>query len=127
MKLAHRFVKNIPQELEDNVLYISMEYSTAIHKCACGCGNQVVTPFTPTDWNMTFDGEVITLYPSIGNWDFPCQSHYWIRESEIRWAPKWSRKQIEDNRAEDRLLKKKHYDKDFSFFSFLKKKPPTDR
>lgn len=122
MKITHKFVKNIPQELEDKIVYISMEYSTAIHKCCCGCGNQVVTPFSPTDWRITFNGESVTFYPSIGNWEFACQSHYWIRNSEIEWAPKWTRKQIEDNNHKDHIAKKNYYEKSSSFFSFLKKK-----
>jgi hypothetical protein len=48
--LEHRFVRNAPRELEPGVLYISMEYATAVHSCCCGCGERVVTPFTPTDW-----------------------------------------------------------------------------
>jgi hypothetical protein len=48
--LQHRFVRNAPRELEPSVLYISMEYATAVHSCCCGCGERVVTPFTPTDW-----------------------------------------------------------------------------
>jgi hypothetical protein len=47
--LQHRFVRNAPRELEPSVLYISMEYATAVHSCCCGCGERVVTPFTPTD------------------------------------------------------------------------------
>jgi hypothetical protein len=38
---------------------------------------------------MVFDGKTISLDPSIGNWSFPCQSHYWITSSEVRWVPKW--------------------------------------
>lgn len=54
-RLTHRFVRSVPKDLEPGVLYVSVEYATAIHACCCGCGNQVVTPLTPTDWQMTFD------------------------------------------------------------------------
>lgn len=84
--INHEFVEFIPDGLEDNTIYISMEYATAVHKCSCGCQNKVVTPFSPKDWKLTFDGETISLYPSIGNWCFPCRSHYWIRDSKIEWA-----------------------------------------
>jgi len=70
--LRHEFVEHIPEELEEGVLYVSITYATAAHKCACGCGREVITPFTPTDWKMTFDGETISLAPSIGNWNFEC-------------------------------------------------------
>ncbi len=94
MKLMHKFVTTIPphDQLEDGVIYISMDFSTAIHKCACGCCNEVVTPFAPNGWKLIFDGKTVSLSPSIGNWSFPCQSHYWIRRNQVRWAPKLLRK-----------------------------------
>ena len=101
MILTHKFVKTVPEILEDEVIYVSMEYATAIHKCCCGCGNEVVTPFSPTDWTLIFDGKSISLSPSIGNWSFKCQSHYWISHNQIEWAPKWSRKKIQLGRKKD--------------------------
>ena len=47
-------------------------------------------------------GETISLDPSIGNWNFRCQSHYWIRRNRAIWAPRWSRKEIDAARAHDR-------------------------
>jgi hypothetical protein len=104
-KLSHiapRFVETIPKILEDGVLYVSETYGTASHKCACGCGARVVTPLTPTDWEVVRekDGSV-SLSPSIGNWDYPCQSHYWINHNQIEWAPKWSRSRIKAGRRFD--------------------------
>lgn len=111
MKLLHKFVKNIPEKIEDGTIYISIDYATAIHKCCCGCGKEVVTPLSPTDWRLTFDGKTITLYPSIGNWSFPCQSHYWITNNEVKWAPKWSKEEIEYNREKELIEKKNFYKK----------------
>jgi hypothetical protein len=101
MKLSHKFVTSVPRILEDGVIYISVEYATAIHKCCCGCGNEVVTPFSPADWKLIFDGETISLYPSIGNWNLKCQSHYWITESKVVWATKWNKKRIAAVRKKD--------------------------
>lgn len=81
-----RFVDFIPRELEEGVLYISEKYRTVSHKCACGCGEKVVTPLSPADWQLRKDGELVTLSPSIGNWNYPCHSHYWIRRNRIQWA-----------------------------------------
>jgi len=75
------FVHYMPKELNQGVLYISMEYSLVMHLCACGCGEKVATPLSPEDWKLYYDGEAITLSPSVGNWDFPCLSHYWIRRN----------------------------------------------
>jgi len=107
--MIHKFVEFIPNELEDNVLYVSFEYSTVVHKCCCGCGKEVVTPLSPTDWQLTFDGESISLNPSIGNWGFPCQSHYWIHRNQVQWAKKWSKQQIKAGQKRDRLAKEKFY------------------
>ena len=52
----HEFIEFIPSELEEGVLYVSVQYATAVHKCACGCNNKVVTPISPVDWQLLFDG-----------------------------------------------------------------------
>ena len=69
----------------------------------------VVTPLRPTDWQLTYDGESVSLYPSIGNWSFPCQSHYWIDRSKVRWAGQMSREQIDAGRAQDRNAKENYF------------------
>lgn len=107
--LQHRFVEFIPEILEDGVLYVSMEYCTAIHKCVCGCGNKVVTPISPTGWQLEFDGKSISLSPSIGNWNFDCQSHYWIKKNEIQHAKKWDQDEIQEGRNTDLKMKDDFY------------------
>jgi hypothetical protein len=91
------------------VLYVSIKYTTAVHNCFCGCRNKVVTPFSPTDWEFLFDGETVSLRPSIGNWAYPCQSHYWITKDRVEWARKWSGEEIESARRQDRLRKGRFY------------------
>ncbi len=54
--VQHRFVEVIPDQLEEGIVYISIQYGTAVHKCVCGCGNEVVMPISPTDWKLGFDG-----------------------------------------------------------------------
>jgi hypothetical protein len=108
--LLHEFVPFIPDELKEGTLYVCMGLATVVHKCCCGCGNEVVTPLSPTDWKLIFDGETITLHPSIGNWGFRCQSHYWIRDSRVRWAARWSRQEIAAARARDQFAKERYYD-----------------
>lgn len=111
MKLQHKFVELMPSILEEGNIYISLEYGTAIHKCVCGCGNKVVTPITPTDWQITFDGETISLYPSIGNWAFDCKTHYWIIKNTVKYAGEWSDKDIKKRRTKEKNEKKKYYSK----------------
>lgn len=107
--LRHEFVEFIPDELASNTIYISIAFATVAHRCCCGCGNEVVTPLSPTDWQLTFDGETVSLYPSIGNWSFPCQSHYWIVRNGIRWAEQWSEEKIAAGRARDAVVKTRRY------------------
>jgi hypothetical protein len=103
------YVDAIPAAITDGVLYVSTEYGTAVHKCCCGCGQEVVTPLGPTDWSVTVDGGAVSVYPSIGNWSFPCKSHYWISCGHIRWAKQWSEAQIMYGRQRDRFRKQAQY------------------
>lgn len=78
------FVDYIPGNKKNGMLYVSMKYRLAVHLCPCGCGEVVVTPFDKDKgWIISFDGEHITLTPSIGNFDYKCQSHYWIKENRV--------------------------------------------
>jgi hypothetical protein len=95
------FVGFMPADLDEGHLYVSMEYATTIHLCACGCGNKVVLPLSPGDWRLLFDGDAISMVPSVGNWEFPCQSHYWIRDNQVIWSKPWTKAQIEAGRARD--------------------------
>lgn len=109
--ITHKFVELIPDVIENRVIYISLSYSTAIHKCLCGCGNEVVTPFSPRDWKLIFEGEFISLDPSVGNWSFKCQSHYWIIRNKVRWCEKWSSRRIDVTRKMDQQKKDAYYKK----------------
>lgn len=84
--IRHQFVEFMPEQLEPDTLYISLPYQTAIHLCACGCGIKTVTPLGYDGWLLTYANETVSLSPSIGNQQFPCRSHYWIRESRVVWA-----------------------------------------
>lgn len=108
--LAYEFVDQFPATLQERTIYISMPFATATHKCVCGCGNHVITPLSPTDWQLYFDGLAISLTPSIGNWSFSCRSHYWIRHNKIVWARSWSPQEIDAGRAHDRRAKKEQFD-----------------
>jgi hypothetical protein len=105
----HEFVEHFPDRAEDGIIYISITFATAMHRCCCGCGNQVITPLSPNGWTLIFNGKTISLEPSIGNWSFPCQSHYWIIRNRVEWARRWSRDEIAAGRAsEDRAGQRSH-------------------
>ncbi len=109
LAFTHQFVEFIPEELRERTLYISIRFATVTHLCACGCRTKVVTPLKPTDWKLIFDGKTISLHPSIGNWSFECQSHYWFKNNQILWDVQLSRKEIEAGRSRDRLSKERYF------------------
>ncbi len=109
-RLEHRFVKHVPEQLEPGLLYISMEFGSAAHSCCCGCGEEVVTPFTPTDWRMTYDGETVSLWPSVGNWEQNCRSHYVIEHGQVLESGPWSDAQVAAERRRDKAAKAHHYE-----------------
>jgi len=76
----------IPGELDDGILYISKEYQCAIHLCCCGCGREVVTPLDQKGWKLTEKDGMVTLSPSIGSFNLPCRSHYFIRNDDVVWC-----------------------------------------
>lgn len=81
-----RFVEFIPEELESGILYISKKYGTATHLCCCGCGNKVVTPLKKGFWTMDEKDGKVSLSPSIGNFNLPCKSHYFIKGNKVQWC-----------------------------------------
>ena len=106
MNLAHKFVEGMPQKLEDGVIYVSIPFRIVSHNCCCGCGNEVVLNLAPSPkgWQVVFDGQTVSLNPSIGNFDFKCQSHYWITKNKVYWAEKWSDQKIRRAKASEALV-----------------------
>ena len=108
-RITPEFVEFIPERLKDGVLYISIPYATASHNCACGCGQRVVTPIKPMDWSLGWNGEEVSLDPSIGNWSFPCRSHYWIRHNRIVWSRPYSDYEIAAVREKEALGRRAYF------------------
>ncbi len=106
--LTPSFVEFIPDELEEGFIYISPRYSTASHRCCCGCGREVVTPLNPAKWRLAETDGKVSLTPSVGNWSFPCQSHYWISGNRVTWAPGMAPEVIAAVQARDRRDAAKH-------------------
>lgn len=81
------FLETIESDLEEGKLYISEKYATAIHLCACGCGQKTVTPLTKGEWSLTKNNDKVTLRPSIGNFsgENPYHAHYYITDNKIQW------------------------------------------
>lgn len=93
---THKFVDSLPElsSMSDGVLYVCMEYAVASHRCMCGCGAEVVTPFSPARWSISFDGRFVSLHPSVGNWGSQCESHYWLKSGDVHWSRQFSQDEI---------------------------------
>lgn len=98
-RYTHEFTEFIPDQLTPGVLYVSLEYATCAHLCACGCGIEVVTRLSPIDYTVSFDGETVSLDHSVGNWSYPCQSHYFLHGGLVRWSGRWPAEEIARGRA----------------------------
>lgn len=110
MRFAQENVQYMPQALEPGVLYVSREFEIAMHLCPCGCGAKIRTPLGPTEWSIIETPEGPSLSPSVGNWQQPCQSHYWITRGEVRWAEKWTVEQVLAGREDEERRRKEYYE-----------------
>ena len=107
--LKPEFVEFIPEQLEERTIYVAARYRTAVHLCCCGCGRKVVTPLSPAAWKLTFDGVPVTLHPSVGSWNLPCKSHYWIERDRVWWAGAWTPEEIAAGRAAEARARAEYY------------------
>jgi hypothetical protein len=85
VSIAPVYVELMPEwgEMKQGIIYISKVYGTACHLCLCGCGERVAMPLNSEEdktfgWDFTEKEGKITFRPSIGNYNFPCKSHYII-------------------------------------------------
>lgn len=85
-EIEPKFVEYIPEVIEPGILYISKKYRTATHLCCCGCMHKVVTPLKLGFWELKEKNGKVSLSPSIGNFNLPCKSHYFISENRVLWC-----------------------------------------
>ena len=108
-RIQHQFVDFVPEKLEPGKLYVSLEYNTASHLCACGCGYEVVTILGPADSSITYNGRGVSISTSVGNSNFPCKSHYWIEDNRILWEARMTPRLTALSRERDRAAKAREY------------------
>jgi hypothetical protein len=107
-------VKYMPQILTPGTLYVSEEFSTAAHLCPCGCYTKIRTPLGPTEWAFSETESGPSLYPSIGNWQIPCQSHYFITEGNVIWAKAWTPQMIEAGRISEQTRRERYFEEQYA-------------
>ncbi len=100
--IRSEYVRHLPEVLSEGILYICEEFNIAAHKCCCGCGEEVITPLNEAQWGVTKHGSTVSLWPSIGNWNYACRSHYWIRKNLIIEAAPMTNSEISRVKQRDR-------------------------
>ena len=102
LQVVHR----VPEDLSPGILYVCFDCNVVAHLCACGCGETVILPIDPGFWSVKYDGETVSLSPSIGNFQFPCKSHYWIKENRVIWADDFA---LTGRQTKQKKRKKKYW------------------
>lgn len=75
------FVDVLPfkDEMKENEIYVSEKSWQSTHLCACGCGEEIVTPHVRGGWKYhTNEDNDITLMPAVMNES--CNSYYKIEK-----------------------------------------------
>ena len=113
MKFRLQRVKFMPRELESGVLYYAEEFGAAAHLCACGCGAKIRTPIDENEWSLSEGPRGPTLSPSVGNWQKPCRSHYFIRDGAVIWCRQWTKAEIEHGRLAEQRRRVVHHERKY--------------
>ena len=93
--------EQFPDRPEPGTFYYSDEFLSSLHLCACGCGRRVVLPIKPAGWRMSASGTRVSLYPSVGNREFDCRSHYLIEDGAVVWLADRSDREVAASRDRD--------------------------
>lgn len=104
-----RTVEFMPKVLDDHVLYVSDRFKIATHMCPCGCRNKIVTPLGPYEWSISVKKGKPTLLPSIGNWQIPCRSHYWIKNGQVEWSYSWTDEEVKAGRRKEQAALESYF------------------
>lgn len=89
MRYVYQAVERIPKPLSNGVVYHSEEFEVGALLCACGCDHRV-SLLVPDSHQITSEGGMATVRPSIAVCDAPCKSHYYISAGRVEWLPAFS-------------------------------------
>ena len=110
MRIRVQRVQYMPKDLSPGILYVAEQFDAVAHLCACGCGSKIRTPLGPTEWSLYQTDDGPTLWPSVGNWQQDCKSHYLITRGEVIWAERWTPEQIAAGRRREDDRRREYYD-----------------
>lgn len=80
-----KFPPKIDSMREGELYILATETPSSIHLCPCGCKNIVVLPHDKDGWKLTDKNGKITMRPSVGSFNLPCKSHYYITDNKVEW------------------------------------------
>tara|TARA_R110000787_G_scaffold52497_1_gene123545 strand:- start:74 stop:484 length:411 start_codon:yes stop_codon:yes gene_type:complete len=89
MNYIYRAVERIPVNLENGVVYHSEDFELAGFLCPCGCGHRI-TLLVPDSHQVWSHNGLATINPSVGVFDAPCKSHFFIRAGAVDWLSAFS-------------------------------------
>lgn len=89
MNYIYRAVERIPANLENGVVFHSEEFELAGFLCPCGCGHRI-TLLVPDSHQVWSHNGLATISPSVGVFDAPCRSHFFIRDGGVDWLSAFS-------------------------------------
>src|SRR6185312_16185366 len=92
MIYSYQAVERIPKILSDGVVYHNEEFQLAALLCACGCGHRVML-LVPDSHQVSSQGGLATIRPSIAVCDAPCKSHYFVTAGRVQWLHAFSQAQ----------------------------------
>ena len=86
--LSLLFVEYLPEKekVEPGIFYYAKEFDVSAHLCPCGCGGVVNLFYHRLDNGWGIDLQTLTITPSIYSYQWPCKSHYFITNGEVKWV-----------------------------------------
>lgn len=92
MIYSYQAVERIPKVLSDGVVYHNEEFQLAALLCACGCRHRI-TLLVPDSHQVSSEGGLATIRPSIAVCDAQCKSHYFVTAGKVEWLPAFTQAQ----------------------------------
>lgn len=90
-KYRYRNVDDIPNKIDDNIIYIvqeGAEAETLVFNCPCGCHQPVYLNLlrdTNPFWTYVIEKRKISIFPSVVR-KKGCRSHYCITNGKVTWV-----------------------------------------
>lgn len=112
-RLTIERVEFMPKVLVPGVLYVAEQYGAAAHLCACGCGRKIRTPLGSTSWSLVEGENGPSLWPSVGNWQQECKSHYIIEDGNVVECGRWTDDEIKTGRMREQESVKVYFERKY--------------